>query len=65
MLIYETGLSGPNPHVMCCVRLPVCLLQAWAALGQMTANFRQQLPILQKAVDLGVGFFHQGRQVAP
>lgn len=56
----DLGCHKPTQHVQC-----GCLLQAWAALGQLTANFRQQLPILQKAVDLGAGFFNQGRQGAP
>jgi hypothetical protein len=39
-------------------------LQAWAALDRLTLHFRQQFPMLQKAVDFGIRFFHQGRQAA-
>lgn len=35
--------------------------QAWASLGNMTAHFRHQFPILQRVVDFGVRFFHQGQ----
>ncbi|KAF6258106.1 hypothetical protein COO60DRAFT_1701483 [Scenedesmus sp. NREL 46B-D3] len=36
--------------------------QIWQALDQLTAGYRQRLPIFQKAVNFGVTFFQQGRQ---
>jgi hypothetical protein len=58
---------APNlPVFLSAVPSWLFVMQAWAMLDQMTAQFRVQFPILQRVVDFFVGFFHQAgpRQAA-
>jgi hypothetical protein len=47
------------PQGLCCTDHSVA---AASDAARHSAGYRQRLPILQKAVNFGVGFFQQGRQ---
>jgi hypothetical protein len=63
----SADVSAPvhqNPKGRCCSDRSVLNVSVAAALDAAcrSAGYRQRLPILQKAVNFGVGFFQQGRQ---